>query len=116
MYAILHALGIFVVNLFKSRRRLEAENLFLRHQLSVALRRSPPRLRLRDSDRALLVWMVRLWPDLAGLAQVVKPCCAGIGRASQPIGAGSRGRGQGGRGLIAKLGRQQRCVLMSRLQ
>ena len=61
MYAILHALGIFVVNLFKSRRRLEAENLFLRHQLSVALRRSPPRLRLRDSDRALLVWMVRLW-------------------------------------------------------
>lgn len=65
MYAILHALGIFVVNLFKSRRRLEAENLFLRHQLSVALRRSPPRLRLRDSDRALLVWMVRLWPDLA---------------------------------------------------
>jgi transposase InsO family protein len=73
MYAILHALGIFVVSLFKSRRRLEAENLFLRHQLSVALRRSPPRLRLRDSDRALLVWMVRLWPDLAGLAQVVKP-------------------------------------------
>jgi transposase InsO family protein len=73
MYAILHAFGIFVVNLFKSRRRLEAENLFLRHQLSVALRRSPPRLRLRDSDRALLVWMVRLWPDLAGLAQVVKP-------------------------------------------
>jgi hypothetical protein len=73
MLAVLRALGIIVVNLFKSRRRLEAENLFLRHQLSVALRRSPPRLRLRDSDRALLVWMVRLWPDLAGLAQVVKP-------------------------------------------
>jgi hypothetical protein len=57
MFAILHALGMFVVDLFKSRRRLEAENLFLRHQLSIALRRAPPRLRLRGGDRALLVWM-----------------------------------------------------------
>ncbi len=29
MFAILHALGMFVVDLFKSRTRLEAENLFL---------------------------------------------------------------------------------------
>ena len=33
--------------LFNSRCRLEAENLFLRHQLGIALRRAPPRLRLR---------------------------------------------------------------------
>ena len=57
MLAILHSLGMFVVDLFKSRRRLEAENLFLRHQLSIALRRVPPRLRLRGSDRALLARM-----------------------------------------------------------
>jgi hypothetical protein len=57
MFAPLHLLGIFVIGLFKLRRRLEAENLFLRHQLSIALRRSPSRLRLRGSDRALLVWM-----------------------------------------------------------
>ena len=38
MFAILHALGMFVADLFKSRSRLEAENLFLRHQLSIALR------------------------------------------------------------------------------
>ncbi len=55
MLAILHTLGMFFVDLFKSRRRIEAENLFLRHQLSVALRRAPPRRRLRGSDRALLV-------------------------------------------------------------
>jgi len=73
MFALLHSLGMFVVNLFKSRRRLEAENLFLRHQLSIALRRAPPRLRLRGSDRALLVWMTRLWPSLLGGAQVVQP-------------------------------------------
>ena len=41
MFAILHALGMFVADLFKSRSRLEAENLFLRHQLSIALRRGP---------------------------------------------------------------------------
>jgi hypothetical protein len=33
------ALGRLVSDLFKSRCRLEAENLLLRHQLSIALRR-----------------------------------------------------------------------------
>jgi transposase InsO family protein len=73
MLAVLHSLAIFIVDLFKSPRRLEAENLFLRHQLSIALRRAPPRLRLRGSDRALLVWMTRLWPSLLSAAQVVQP-------------------------------------------
>jgi hypothetical protein len=66
MLAILHSLGMFIVDLFKPRRRLEAENLFLRHQLSIALRRAPPRIRIRGSDRALLVWMTRLLPSLGG--------------------------------------------------
>jgi hypothetical protein len=73
MLAILRALGIFVCDLLKSRRQLEAENLFLRHQLNIALLRAPPRLRLCGSDRALLVWMTRLWPSLLGMAQVVQP-------------------------------------------
>jgi hypothetical protein len=72
MFAILHAVGIVVANLFKSRRRLEAENILLRHQLSVALRRTPARLPLNGVDRAILVRMVRLWPDLIGTIQVVK--------------------------------------------
>jgi hypothetical protein len=41
MLATAHLLWMSVANLFKSRRRLEAENLFLRHQLNVALRRAP---------------------------------------------------------------------------
>src|SRR5215472_13897745 len=57
MLAILQLLGTFVANLFRSRRQLEVENLFLRHQLNIALRRVPHHLRLRWSDRALLVWM-----------------------------------------------------------
>ncbi len=69
----LHILLIFVGDIFKSRRRLEAENLFLRHQLNIALRRAPRRLRLRGSDRALFVLMTRLWPSLLDLSEVVKP-------------------------------------------
>jgi len=38
-------LVMFVADIFKSRRRLEAENLFFRHQLNIALRRAPPGLR-----------------------------------------------------------------------
>ena len=73
MLAILHLLGTFVANVFKSRHRLEVENVFLRHQLNIALRRGPQRARLRGSDRVLLVWMTRLWPSLLGLARVVQP-------------------------------------------
>jgi hypothetical protein len=52
---------------------LKTEHLFLRHQLNIALRQAPPRLRLRGCDRALLVPMTRLWPSLLGMAQVVQP-------------------------------------------
>ncbi|HZP08282.1 MAG TPA: hypothetical protein VFB18_02960 [Methyloceanibacter sp.] len=55
MFAILSALGTFVADLLKSRCRLEAESLLLRHQLTIVLRRAPPRPRLFGSDRALLI-------------------------------------------------------------
>jgi len=73
MAAILLTLWLFVVDLFKSRSRLEAENLFLRHQLNIALRRAPSRVRLSGSDRALLVLMTKLWPNLVGMARLVQP-------------------------------------------
>jgi transposase InsO family protein len=73
MHAILYTLGMFVADLFKSHSRLEAENAFLRHQLTLALRQKPPRIRLGGSDRALLMWMVRLWPSLLEAVQVVQP-------------------------------------------
>jgi transposase InsO family protein len=73
MLAIMHSLGMIVADLFKSRCRLEAENLFLRRQLNIALRRAPARPRLCGSDRALLVWTTRPWPSLLGAAQVVQP-------------------------------------------
>jgi transposase InsO family protein len=71
MFAILHPLGMFVADLFKSRARLGAENLFLRHQLTIALRQAPSRLRLRGSDRALLIRVTQLWPGLLGAAETI---------------------------------------------
>src|SRR5437762_4834231 len=73
MFAIIHLLATFIADLFKSPRRLEVENLFLRHQLNVALRRAPQRVRLRAGDRALMVWMTRRWPSLLGLSRIVQP-------------------------------------------
>ena len=73
MLAFLQLLGMFVADLFRPRRQLEVENLFLRHQLNIALRGAPHRPRIRGSDRALLVWMTWLWPSLLGLSRVVRP-------------------------------------------
>jgi hypothetical protein len=41
--------------------------------LTLALQQKRPRIRLRGNDRALLVWMVRLWPGLLDAVQVVQP-------------------------------------------
>jgi hypothetical protein len=73
MLGFFHLLVTFVVNPFCSRRRVEIENLFLRHQFNIALRSAPHRLRLRTSDRTLLTLMTWLWPSLIGLSYVVRP-------------------------------------------
>jgi hypothetical protein len=73
MLSLLQLIGIFISNLYKPRRQLEVENLILRHQLNIHMRRAPHRLRLRASDRAALVWMTRLWPSLLSLSRVVQP-------------------------------------------
>src|SRR5262249_7113156 len=73
MFSLLHSFAMFGVDLFKPQRRLEVVYLFLRHQLGIALRRVPARLRLRGSDRALMVWLTRLWPSVLGATHVVQP-------------------------------------------
>ena len=73
MFAPFRLLCAFVFGRFKSRRRLEIENLYLRHQLNIAMRRAPRRLRLRGTDRAFMVWITRFWPDLLSLSRVVRP-------------------------------------------
>jgi transposase InsO family protein len=73
MLAILRLLGTLVAYLFKSRRQPKVENLFLRHQLNITLRRAPQRLPLGACDRALLICMTRFFQNLLGLSRVVQP-------------------------------------------
>src|ERR687883_146287 len=63
----------FVLALFKSRQRLEAENAALRQQLIVLARRAPKRLRLTTSDRLIFVCLYRLFPSILDALLVVKP-------------------------------------------
>src|SRR5436309_5925790 len=58
---------------FKSRRRLEAENLVLRHQLNVLQQRVPGRLHLRWADRALFIWLYRRCPRIFDAITIVRP-------------------------------------------
>src|SRR5437588_10990961 len=70
------AIGLLFVRMlcdcFKSRRRLEAENLVLRHQLNV-LQRAPHRLHLRWADRALFIWLYRRCPRILDAITIVRP-------------------------------------------
>ena len=101
MLAIIYLLGTFIADLLKSRRRLEVENLFLRHQLNIVLRRSPQRLRLRGSDRALLVWMTQVWPSLLVWPESFNriPSYGGIELGFGLIGAGNPKVGREGPGF-----------------
>jgi hypothetical protein len=74
MFAIVHLLATFIADLFKSRRRLEVENLFLRHQLNIALRRAPERVQLRPGDRALMIWMTRMWRPFRNAPRPYQNC------------------------------------------
>src|SRR5499427_10454876 len=97
MLAIRQLFGTFVDNLFGSRRWLELENS-LRRQLNIALRPVSHHLRLRGSDRALLVWMTWLWPScsicLASFS--LTRSCDGIEQGFGRTGAGNLAPGQGG--------------------
>jgi len=75
----------------KSRATLEAENLVLRQQVVVLSRNSRSRVRLRNIDRLILVWLYRVFPSNLNAITVVspKPLSAGIGAAFRPIGAGN---------------------------
>jgi hypothetical protein len=73
MFTLMQLFVALVSNRFKSPRRLEIENLYLRHQLNIALRQTRHRFRLKGADRALLVWMTWLWPSMLSLSRVVQP-------------------------------------------
>ncbi len=58
---------------FRSRVRLEAEVLALRHQVNILNRTAPKRVQFTGFDRLLFVWLYRLWPELLGSVTIVRP-------------------------------------------
>jgi len=69
----LKLLAWFVVSLFRSKGRLEAEIVILRHQLNVLRRGMPPRARLTLIDRLIFVWLCRLRPSVLNAVVIVQP-------------------------------------------
>jgi transposase InsO family protein len=72
------AIGLLFVHMlcdcFKSRQRLEAEIMILRHQLNVLQQRTPRRrLHLRWVDRALFIWLYRRYPRILDAISIVRP-------------------------------------------
>ena len=81
---------------FKSQARLEAEIVFLCHQLNLLRRRRPARPRLTPWDRLLLILLYRLVPSLLNSAVVIQPGTIGTEQVSGLIGGGSRARALAG--------------------
>ncbi len=53
-----------LVAMVKGPRRLAAENITLRHQVSVLRRKHPGRVRLSRLDRIFLSWLVKVCPSV----------------------------------------------------
>jgi len=62
-----------LISPFKTRARLEAEIVLLRHQLNVLRRRVPSKPKLAVADRLLFVWLHRLFPSLLNAITIVRP-------------------------------------------
>ncbi len=73
MFAFLIKHLLVVRSRLKSRARIEAEILVLRQQVIVLSRESPSRVRLRNIDRLIFVWLYRLFPSILNAISIVKP-------------------------------------------
>ena len=73
MIAIAFLFVRLVWDCFKSRWRLQAEILVLRHQLNVLRQRAPRRPHLRWVDRALFIWLYRRCPRILDAITIVRP-------------------------------------------
>jgi hypothetical protein len=73
MIAFLRLILDVVMLPFKTKARMEAEIIMLRHQLNVLRRHVPPKPRLAVADRLLFVWLYRLFPSVLDAVTIVQP-------------------------------------------
>jgi transposase InsO family protein len=73
MADLLKLIFAVLASLFKSRARLEAENLVLRQQINVLRRRMPKRPALTNVDRLMFVWLHRWFPSTVSALAIIRP-------------------------------------------
>src|SRR5205809_4377800 len=89
MIALLWFFLTLFASAFKSKSRLEAENVALRHQLIVLRRRVSGRVQLTNGDRLFLVMLYRWFPPVlkaitkssVTCSSILKQHCATFGAA-----------------------------------
>ena len=73
MIDCLRLLACALTRLFRSRARLEAEILVLRHQLNVLRRKAPKRMAFSSIDRLVFAGLYRLAPGVLDALKILKP-------------------------------------------
>src|SRR5476651_1201522 len=91
MAGLVKLLWAFVRDCCRSHARLKAENAILRLQLNVLRRKASKRPQLSDSDRALFVWLYRLFrvSQTPSRSFALRLSLAGIELVFGPGGGGS---------------------------
>jgi transposase InsO family protein len=73
MFALICFVFAILVSPFRSKIRLEAENMALRHQLMVLRRQVRGRVRLTDDDRLFLIQLYRWFPLILKAITIIRP-------------------------------------------
>ena len=73
MFALLCFVLAVLASRFKSKRRLEAENVALRQQLIVLRRKVPGRVRLTNNDRWFFIQLYRWFPSILPVLTIIRP-------------------------------------------
>jgi hypothetical protein len=73
MFSLFCFLLAILASPFKSKRRLEAENAALRHQLMVLRRKMRGRVRLTNNDRWFFIQLYRWFPSILQVVTIVQP-------------------------------------------
>src|SRR3972149_6705316 len=73
MFALLCFVLVVLASPFKSKSRLEAENVALRHQLIVLRRKVHGRVRLTNNDRWFFIQLYRWFPSVLMVLTIIRP-------------------------------------------
>ena len=73
MFALLCFVLAVLASPFKSKSRLGAENMVLRHQLNVLRRKAQGRIWLTNNDRWFFVQLYRWFPSILPVLTVIRP-------------------------------------------